>query len=489
LRAGDLITKGPWVDVRAYGAVGDGVTDDTAAIQAAIDNAIAFGGLSVRFPQTTSGEYRITAKLTTSDKVTLEGDSQYHTRIVADGCDGIEVAAGVSGFSIRNIEVAQAIRYTTTPNSYVGLTFLGSTGSRPQNAILRDVFFDGFGTSIVGNWLWNSEFNNIHAAYTHVGLKLNGLSVNNRISDSSISCDSSAGSRGLKLGDGSTASEGIMITNSLIYAAEIIIEVNEFANGYISNCILDEAGVTGISITGGPVSSASGWGIKNNFIGVTGAASFAGIAITNTLADSQGTWNTIAGNRFVAYSGGLDVTDYGVRIVGTEAKGNIISGNTFVGFDWYDISSDTELNTIVVNNTLGSTGTTSGVRGASIVSGNNGVESYMPSTPSYTIIANARKVTYGEAPPGGTWNLGDIAIGVNMYASTSIADRPLFWYCGTATCTTAANWTAVYPVFLATPASATALGKPGMVAVDDNYIYWNHPSIDNTWRRAAGAGW
>jgi hypothetical protein len=31
-----IITKGPWVDVRAFGAVGDGVTDDTAAVLAGV---------------------------------------------------------------------------------------------------------------------------------------------------------------------------------------------------------------------------------------------------------------------------------------------------------------------------------------------------------------------------------------------------------------------------------------------------------------------
>lgn len=56
---GDLAVRGPIVDVRAFGAIGDGVTDDSDAIQAAIDSLPLSGpggstpGGTVFFPQGT----------------------------------------------------------------------------------------------------------------------------------------------------------------------------------------------------------------------------------------------------------------------------------------------------------------------------------------------------------------------------------------------------------------------------------------------------
>ena len=57
------------VSVKDFGAVGDGVTDDTAAIQAAL-NAVAIAGGAVLFP---AGSYNITSPLKTFSNVALVG--------------------------------------------------------------------------------------------------------------------------------------------------------------------------------------------------------------------------------------------------------------------------------------------------------------------------------------------------------------------------------------------------------------------------------
>jgi len=72
--ASDLLTPtnlhlkgGTWFDVKAYGAVGDGTTDDTAAIQATINAAAG----DVTFLP--SGTYKITAPLVTKAGGSLIG--------------------------------------------------------------------------------------------------------------------------------------------------------------------------------------------------------------------------------------------------------------------------------------------------------------------------------------------------------------------------------------------------------------------------------
>ena len=64
------------VNVKDYGAVGDGVTDDTAALQAAVSAVLAGGGGAIFLPQ---GVYGLSAALqfvTTGDAVAVEGVGQ-----------------------------------------------------------------------------------------------------------------------------------------------------------------------------------------------------------------------------------------------------------------------------------------------------------------------------------------------------------------------------------------------------------------------------
>ena len=70
LSSEDLIVGSkPWIDVRSFGAKGDGETDDTAAIQNAIDQG-SRNQTTVLFPQ---GTYKISSSLRIGPNVTLQG--------------------------------------------------------------------------------------------------------------------------------------------------------------------------------------------------------------------------------------------------------------------------------------------------------------------------------------------------------------------------------------------------------------------------------
>jgi hypothetical protein len=94
----------PVANVRAFGAVGDGSTDDTAAIQDAIASLGTTGG-TVYFP---IGDYFITSALTISTAVELLGES-LNARILAQAEDSAikvaDTATHNSDITIRRISV------------------------------------------------------------------------------------------------------------------------------------------------------------------------------------------------------------------------------------------------------------------------------------------------------------------------------------------------------------------------------------------------
>jgi hypothetical protein len=137
------------INVVDYGAVGDGTTDDTAAIQAAIDAAISDGHRSVFFP---SGRiWKITTTLTITEGIVLAGEgpqgtsSDYGNIIrfvpVANNLpcllfNGNGRSAGGTGGGIRNF----AIEKGNTATGCEALKLLATDDDhRPGEMIIENV--------------------------------------------------------------------------------------------------------------------------------------------------------------------------------------------------------------------------------------------------------------------------------------------------------------------------------------------------------------
>jgi hypothetical protein len=71
LRDPTLLYGTDQIDVRSFGAIGDGAADDTAAVNAALSAAVARGGATVFFPH---GRYLLTAALSVPEGVRIKGE-------------------------------------------------------------------------------------------------------------------------------------------------------------------------------------------------------------------------------------------------------------------------------------------------------------------------------------------------------------------------------------------------------------------------------
>lgn len=78
------IIKERWINILRFGAVGDGITDDTAAFKVAMDYAIEHGIAEIRVPP---GIYKVIG-LPGNDKVMLRQDDSLPRHLWMHGEDG-----------------------------------------------------------------------------------------------------------------------------------------------------------------------------------------------------------------------------------------------------------------------------------------------------------------------------------------------------------------------------------------------------------------
>ena len=243
-------------NVLDYGAVGDDVANDTAAVQAAIDAAEAARGGVVFFPP---GNYLISGQLTIDGhSITLRGSGTGGTSVGATRLHLTHTAASQilignattqrQGIAFENfqIEAAAGTQYTFETQTIRGLRF-------------RDITFDGvYGFLSAGRsgdetsfvWLDRVEGNMNTTTHDHF-LKLVNLNGALWISNCHIegAPTPTVGSTGIHIAAASTRPDGVQITNSTfgLFDKGYLIDGGS-ANFYSTGVILDRMQAIGIDV-------------------------------------------------------------------------------------------------------------------------------------------------------------------------------------------------------------------------------------------------
>jgi hypothetical protein len=164
-------------NVKSFGAKGDGTTDDTTAIQNAINAVNTLGGGTVYLP---AGTYKITGTLTVYGYVTIEGSNINTTTIQTSATtfNAFTVVSNARRTQIRNLHIVSSAGLGT---SNAGIKIDDTQGGAEQ--LFYNLIIDGFyyGFKMKNDW-WNSTLENVRfnaCGYSFYGDGTDGQSINN----------------------------------------------------------------------------------------------------------------------------------------------------------------------------------------------------------------------------------------------------------------------------------------------------------------------
>lgn len=351
-----------YLNVRNFGAVGNGVQNDTVAVLDAISEVPSTGG-TVYFP---SGNYILTSPLLATDKPIYFIGEGMHTRLTFSGCNGIVIDNSTSEFKLP-CGVIRLHLQTTSNGTHTALTFVGPDNtSLEQQITVRDIFISG----VTYNMCWHTGMSFSHAAQScldnfmirsntnTIGQQSHGLMFDNVSTDFKVSNGSVSGCNiGCEVAG---ASESVILYASHFVACNIGIKADNMEGGH--HFVLDQSHIAArtYGIILGNITTPQGPNhshiTDNFFLRYPSTTSYTGIALYSAR-------NMVTGNEFTFNQVGQ--TEIGIHVQGhatAKAHMNMIANNLIFDADTailLDTNSDRNMvvNNIGSNNTAGITDT------------------------------------------------------------------------------------------------------------------------------------
>lgn len=285
-----------WFDVTdpTYGAIGDGTTDDTAAIAAAI-TAIPAGGGVLYFP---AGTYKVTSGLTLSKPITVRGDGGVTSLYVNNAISQIDfTSATASLFTVSSpgcsfIDIAMSNTSGTPPSSGAGITVTSGNLMHYENIKVNAFYID---IDIQDGQMWVME-----GAYLLAPVKYALKIADVAIPDG---------------GDWSISNSNF-ISNA--YNADAAIRLESAGGGKITNTKINAGNSGHLFVNGIDMAAAAGAGTSILLVSNSSIENVSGDGIHLRNA-TTGSWNQIVinGVQFGLYS---NTGGHAISIVGVSAN-------------------------------------------------------------------------------------------------------------------------------------------------------------------------